>query len=85
MNISDKTRRLLLSVMLIMLAGVRAFAEDATLTAQAPQAVVVGERFRITYKATELRLVHSSKALFPIEMILSGNIMLVRLVHAVKE
>ena len=50
MNISDKTRRLLLSVMLIMLAGVRAFAEDATLTAQAPQAVVVGERFRITYK-----------------------------------
>ena len=50
MNISDKTKRLLLAVMLVMLAGVRAFAEDFTLTAQAPKAVVVGERFRITYK-----------------------------------
>ena len=50
MNISDKTKRLLLAVMLLMLAGVRAFAEDFTLTAQAPKAVVVGERFRITYK-----------------------------------
>ena len=50
MNITQKTGRLLLSVMLIMLAGVRAVAQDVTLTAQAPQAVVVGERFRITYK-----------------------------------
>ena len=50
MNISDKTKRLLLAVMLVMLAGVRAFADDVTLTAQAPKAVVVGERFRITYK-----------------------------------
>ncbi|MBR5159715.1 MAG: protein BatD [Bacteroidaceae bacterium] len=33
-----------------MLAGVRAIAQDVSFTAQAPQAVVVGERFRITYK-----------------------------------
>ena len=50
MTISDKTRRLLLPVMLILLAGVRAVAQDVSFTAQAPQAVVVGERFRITYK-----------------------------------
>ena len=50
MNISNKTRRLLLPVMLILLAGMRAVAQDVTFTAQAPQAVVVGERFRITYK-----------------------------------
>lgn len=50
MNISNKTRRLLLPVMLILLAGVRAVAQDVTFTAQAPNAVVVGERFRITYK-----------------------------------
>ena len=50
MNISDKTKRLFLSVMVIMLAGVQAVAEDATLTAQAPQAVVVGEQFRLTYR-----------------------------------
>ena len=50
MNISKKTVRLLLPVMLILLAGVRAVAQDVSFTAQAPQAVVVGERFRITYK-----------------------------------
>lgn len=50
MNISDKTKRLLFPVMLILLAGVRAVAQDVSFTAQAPQAVVVGERFRITYK-----------------------------------
>ena len=50
MNISVKTRRLLLPVMLILLAGLRAVAQDVSFTAQAPQAVVVGERFRITYK-----------------------------------
>ena len=36
--------------MFILLIGVRAVAQDATFTAQAPQAVVLGERFRITYK-----------------------------------
>lgn len=50
MNILKKTKGLLLAVMLIMLAGVRAIAQDVTFTAQAPKAVVVGERFRITYK-----------------------------------
>ena len=50
MNISDKTKRLLLPVMLLLLTGVRAIADDVTFTAQAPQAVVSGERFRITYK-----------------------------------
>ena len=50
MNITNRTKRLLLSVMLVMLAVVRAVAEDVTFTAQAPQAVVLGERFRITYK-----------------------------------
>ena len=49
MNISDKTKRLLLSAMLIMLAVVRAVAQDVTFTAQAPKAVVAGERFRISY------------------------------------
>ena len=41
---------MLLSVMLLMLTGVQAIAQDVSFTAQAPQAVVVGERFRITYK-----------------------------------
>ncbi|MBO7437586.1 MAG: protein BatD [Bacteroidaceae bacterium] len=50
MNILRKTKGLLLAVALIMLAGVRAIAQDVSFTAQAPQAVVVGERFRITYK-----------------------------------
>ena len=50
MNIADKTKRWLLPVMLIMLTGVKAIADDVTFTAQAPQAVVAGERFRITYK-----------------------------------
>lgn len=50
MNIINKIKRLLLPVVLLMLAGVRVIAQDATLTAQAPKAVVVGERFRITYK-----------------------------------
>ena len=50
MKISDKTRRFMLAVMLVMLTGVKVVAEDITFTAQAPQAVVVGERFRITYK-----------------------------------
>ena len=50
MNITHKTKRLLLSVMLVLLAGVGAVAEDVTFTAQAPQAVVLGERFRITYR-----------------------------------
>ena len=50
MKISDKTRRFVLAVMLVMLTGVRVVADDVTFTAQAPQAVVVGERFRITYK-----------------------------------
>ena len=60
MNILNKTKGLLLSVMLIMLTGVTVIAQDVTFTAQAPKAVVVGERFRITYKintrdAKELR------------------------------
>ena len=50
MNILNKTKGLLLSVMLIMLTGVTAIAQDVTFTAQAPKAVVSGERFRITYK-----------------------------------
>ena len=50
MNILRKTKGLLLAAALIMLAGVRAIAQDVSFTAQAPQAVVVGERFRITYK-----------------------------------
>ena len=50
MNISDKTKRLLLPVMILLLTGARAIADDITFTAQAPQAVVAGERFRITYK-----------------------------------
>ena len=50
MNIADKTKRWLLPVVLLMLTGVKAIADDVTFTAQAPQAVVAGERFRITYK-----------------------------------
>ena len=52
MNISNLTKRLVLPVMLILLAGVGAAAQDdaITFTAQAPKAVVVGERFRISYK-----------------------------------
>ena len=50
MNISNKTKRLLLPVILILMAGIQAIAQDVSFTAQAPQAVVVGERFRITYK-----------------------------------
>ena len=50
MNILNKTKGLLLAATLVMLAGVGAIAQDVTFTAQAPKAVVVGERFRITYK-----------------------------------
>ena len=50
MNILKKTKGLLLAATLIILAGVRAIAQDVSFIAQAPQAVVVGERFRITYK-----------------------------------
>ena len=50
MNISDKTRRLLLPVIILLLTGVRVVAQEITFTAQAPKAVVVGERFRITYR-----------------------------------
>ena len=50
MNILNKTKGLLLAAAVIMMAGVRAIAQDVTFTAQAPKAVVVGERFRITYK-----------------------------------
>ncbi|MBR4593750.1 MAG: protein BatD [Bacteroidaceae bacterium] len=50
MNISNKTKRLLLPVILLFMAGIQAIAQDVSFTAQAPQAVVVGERFRITYK-----------------------------------
>lgn len=50
MNISNKTKRLLLPVILLLMAGIQAIAQDVSFTAQAPQAVVVGERFRITYK-----------------------------------
>ena len=50
MNITEKTRKLLLMVIMLM-AGMQVFADDeVTFTAQAPQAVVQGERFRITYK-----------------------------------
>lgn len=49
MNILNK-KVVLLMVMLIMLTGVTAIAQDVTFTAQAPKAVVVGERFRITFK-----------------------------------
>lgn len=50
MNILSKTKKLLLPIVLIMLAGVKAVAQDVSFTAQAPKAVVMGERFRITYK-----------------------------------
>ena len=50
MNISNKTKLVLLPVILLLMTGIQAFAEDLSFTAQAPQAVVSGERFRITYK-----------------------------------
>ncbi len=50
MNILDKTKRLLLPVMLLMLTAVPAIAEDVSFTAQAPQAVVKGDQFRISFK-----------------------------------
>lgn len=50
MNISNMTKRVLLPVIMLLMAGVQAFAQDLSFTAQAPQAVVSGERFRITYK-----------------------------------
>ena len=52
MIISDRTKRLLLPVMLLMLTAVQAVAQDdkVSFTAQAPDAVVVGDRFRISYK-----------------------------------
>jgi len=51
MNISDITKRVLLPVILLLMTGVHIFADDnITFTAQAPQAVVLGDRFRITYK-----------------------------------
>lgn len=50
MKISDMTKRVLLPVLLLLVAGVQALADDVSFTAQAPQAVVLGERFRITYK-----------------------------------
>jgi uncharacterized membrane protein len=51
MNISDITKRVLIPVILLFMTGMQAIADDnITFTAQAPQAVVVGERFRITYK-----------------------------------
>ena len=50
MNITEKTKRLLMMVVMLT-AGLQLFADDeVTFTAQAPQAVVQGERFRITYK-----------------------------------
>ena len=36
--------------MIVMMTGVKAVAQEVSFTAQAPQAVAVGERFRITYK-----------------------------------
>lgn len=52
MNILDRTKRLLLPVMLFMLTAVQAVAQDdkVSFTAQAPEAVVVGDRFRISFK-----------------------------------
>jgi len=50
MNILDKTKRLLLPVMLLMLTALPAIAEDVSFTAQAPQAVVKGDQFRISFK-----------------------------------
>lgn len=50
MNILDKTKRLLLPVLLLMLTAIPAIAEDVTFTAQAPQAVVKGNQFRISFK-----------------------------------
>ena len=50
MNISHKTGRLLLSAVLIIMAGVRVVAQEVSFTAQAPQSVVAGSQFRITYK-----------------------------------
>ncbi len=50
MDMRGKTGKLVLTVMLVMLAAVQVFADEVTFTAQAPEAVVVGERFRITYK-----------------------------------
>ena len=49
MNILN-TKRLFLTVMLLSLTALRVVAQDVTLTAQAPKAVVAGERFRITYR-----------------------------------
>ena len=51
MNISNITKRVLLPVIILLMTGVHVFADDnISFTAQAPQAVVLGERFRITYK-----------------------------------
>ncbi len=50
MNILDKTKRLLLPVLLLMLTAIPVIAEDVTFTAQAPQAVVKGNQFRISFK-----------------------------------
>ncbi len=49
MNILKKTGKLLALVVAVMISTV-AFADEVTFTASAPKTVVVGERFRITYK-----------------------------------
>lgn len=49
MNKSDMIKRALLTVALLILTVV-AYAQEVSFTAQAPQAVAIGERFRITYK-----------------------------------
>lgn len=49
-NIASKTSRFLLSAfMLLFLGTVSVYADEVTFTAQAPKAVVKGDRFRISY------------------------------------
>lgn len=50
MNTIRKIEKFVLSAVFLMLAAVQVYADEVTFTAQAPQTVVVGERFRITYK-----------------------------------
>lgn len=49
MNIQNKIKRLY-AVTVLLLAAAYAYADEITFTAQAPQTVVAGDRFRITYK-----------------------------------
>ncbi len=50
MRISDRTTRISLWAVILLICGVgRVYADELSFTAQAPQAVVVGDRFNISY------------------------------------